>query len=37
MSFVIGQHTTIAYGGSGSWFYIEKVDNTLIKEANFGK
>ena len=27
---VIGLHTTIAYGGSGTWFYIEEVHNTLI-------
>jgi len=27
---VIGLHTTIAYGGSGSWFYVEEVHNTLI-------
>lgn len=27
---VIGLHTTIAYGGSGSWFYIEEVHDTVI-------
>lgn len=27
---VIGQHVTIAYGGSGTWYYIEEVHNMVI-------
>lgn len=27
---VIGQHTSIVYGGSGTWFYIEEVHNIAV-------